>query len=189
MAEVMNEIIIDDSEFYSHDEHKKCSLSEAKLKRHPEDIIKYIRLCYIAGALFWILILHLLKLYRADLYIILILAIPFLCFGVAFVNAPYITGELEDELFKSNYLSIGLVIVIPMLSWINNDYKGDKTSYTRILILAIITTLLSMVDIWVTDRIFPVLKHCQSILQTFSLTLLIYGLYSYYTEAPHAILK
>ena len=185
----MADIIIDDGEFYSHDNKSKCILSEAKLKRHPEDIIKYIRLCYITGALLWILILHFLKLYRADFYIVLILAIPFLCFAIAFVNAPYITGELEDELFKSNYLSIGLIIVIPMLTWINNDYSGDKRNYTRILILAIITTLLSMVDIWVTNRIFPVLKHCQSILQTFSLVLLIYGLYSYYSDAPHAILK
>lgn len=185
----MADIIVDDGELFSHDESDlRCNLTEAKLKKHPPDIITYIRLCYIAGILIWILILHFLKLYKADIYIIMILSIPFFCFLIAFINIENITGLLEDELFKSNYLSIGLVIVIPMLSWLNNDYKGDKRAYTRILVLAIVATLLSMVDIWVSERYYPIVKHIQSICQCISLSLLIYAITAFYLEDGSGIL-
>lgn len=164
------------------------SLSEHKKEHHPKDVILYIRFVYIMGILIWILVLHFLRLYRMNFFIILILAIPFICFIVGYANAPYLTGEIEDELFRSNYLSVGLLLVVPLLTWLNKEYAGDKTRYTKILVLAIISSLLSMIDVWVSERYLPVLKHAQSVLQTYSIILLVYGLYSYYTEAPHAIL-
>lgn len=167
---------------------KTRPLSEHKKEHHPKDVILYIRFIYITGILVWILILHFLRLYKTDFFTILILAIPFICFSIGYINAPQLTGELEDELFRSNYLSVGLLLVVPLLTWINREYVGDKTRYTKILILAIIMSLLSMIDIWVSDKYLAVLKHGQSVLQTFSIILIVYGLYSYYTEAPHAIL-
>jgi len=164
-------------------------LSEYKKEHHPKDVILYIRFVYIIGILVWILILHFLKLHKMNFFIIAIIAIPFVCFLIGYVNAPKLTGELEDELFRSNYLSVGLLLVIPLLTWINKEYVGDKTRYTKILVLAIITSLLSMIDVWVSDKYLPVLKHAQSVLQTYSIALLVYALYSYYTEAPHAILN
>lgn len=168
---------------------KKKGLSELKKKSHNEKIVYYIRLVYIAGLVLWFAILHYLKLYKPDGYAILILCIPIVSFIIGFSNASSLTGEIEDELFKSNYLSVGLLLVLPLLTWINKDYKGDKKRFTKILVLAIITTMLSMIDLWLSEEYLSIIKHAKSVLQTFSLVLLIYALYSYYSESEDSIFQ
>lgn len=164
-------------------------LSDIKKKLHPPNVVLYIRFAYITGIIIWILILHYLNLCKSDVYIIAILAIPFICFILGYINAPNITGDMESEIFNANYLSVGLLLVVPLLTCINRDFGGDKKYFTKILILSIITSLLSMLDIWVPDSYFPVVKHVQSIFQTYTISLLIYGLYSFYSESPNHILN
>ena len=167
--------------------YRKKELTELKKKSHNEKIVYYIRLVYIAGLVLWFAILHYLKLYKPDGYAILILCIPIVSFIIGFSNASSLTGEIEDELFKSNYLSVGLLLVLPLLTWINKDYKGDKKRFTKILVLAIITTMLSMIDLWLSEEYLSIIKHAKSIPNPYQSIHNPYTIHNQSTHNPHTI--
>jgi hypothetical protein len=95
-----------------------------------------------------------------------------------------ITKEEEEELYRANYLSIGLIVVLPLLVWMNKEYKGNKKKFVGIIVIAIIFTLLAMIDIWVSRPWISLLFHIQGIFETYALVLLIYALYDFHILTP-----
>ena len=98
---------------------------------------------------------------------------------------------MEDVLYRFNYISIALIIVLPIITWFNDDMKGagraiSRKKFMTIVVIALILTLLSLMDVWVNQKYLSILRHVKSILQTFSLTLIIYALYTYYLEHIHS---
>lgn len=144
-----------------------------------------IRCLYILGILMWIGIIALFGLATRDPITWVILAIPILVYVSGYIGASYVTAAVEVEVFRANYLSIGLLIALPLLTWINKEFTGDRRQFSSILIAALILTMFSMMDLWVKYNWLSVMKHGKSILQTASLTLLVYALYSYYVAVPH----
>jgi len=166
--------------------------------QHPIDLSKrlpyseqqvcYIRCLYAVAILVWVGLIWLFRLYDVDWVGWVILALPIVVFIIGFVNAWVISPEVEEEIFRANYLSIGLLIVLPLLTCINRDYKGDRARFTSILVLAIVITMLSMYDVWTKREWLSLMKHAKSVLQTMSLTLLIYALYMFYISHPQEVL-
>ena len=148
----------------------------------------YVQLIYLYAVVFWLFLVFYLQAYRVDQIGGLILFIPIFTFGIGFLNASALTVEVEEDMFKANFLSIGLLIVLPLLTWMNRDYTGDRKKFIAILIGAIIFTMLSLVDIWVRKKWVTLVKHLKSVFQTFSLTLLILGLYLYYSNRTNGLL-
>jgi hypothetical protein len=147
--------------------------------------VRMVQSLYIIASLFWILLIYLLKLYKTDFFGYLILLIPLFIFAFGFLNATSITGEVEDILYKANYLSVGLIIILPLLTWFANDYKGDpqkRLQFLSIIIVALVLTLFSLMDVWVSRKWYPLVRHLKSVFQTLSISLLIFGLYIYYVE-------
>ena len=141
--------------------------------------------CYIIAILLWILLIYLLRLYiKADFIVWLVLLIPVVLFAIGAYNANKITIEVESSVFQNNYLSLGLLIVIPLLTWISKDFAGDKKRFISVLILAVILNVIAMIDIWVTRDNLSVVKHVKSIIQTMASVLIVYALYTYYLEKP-----
>jgi hypothetical protein len=56
-------------------------------------------------------------------------------------------------------------------------YKGI---IVEAMILAIMLSMISLIDVWVEPKWLSIVKHIKSILQTASLALLIYALYMFY---------
>jgi hypothetical protein len=83
-------------------------------------------------------------------------------------------------MFAANFLTIGLLLALPLLNWTSKGYNGCKKTFTLIIILAITFSILSMYDIWVPKKWLSVYKHGRSCLQTLSLTLVIFGLVEYF---------
>jgi len=140
---------------------------------------------YVISALLWIALILLLGLYRTDRAGILILSLPLFVFAFGFINSGSLSVEVEEDMSKANYLSIGLLVVLPLLTYLNNDYKGSaekRRHFMTIIIVALILTMLSLVDIWVKKKWITLMKHIKSILQTASLTLIIFALYIYYVD-------
>jgi len=144
-----------------------------------------VRLVYIVALVIWILIVALVKLYTTDVIGWIILAIPPVVFLAGYINSEYLTLEIERENFQANYFAIGLLLILPLLTWVNRDYKGDKIRFTKILVLAIIIVMLSLLDVWVRKEYLSINKHIKSTLQTIAITLLIYAFYTYYIDDPN----
>ena len=160
---------------------KPCKVTN-KYKEYGRKKTAITQSVYIAASLVWIFILYYLCLYQTDLIGLLILFIPILAFAIAYANAGALTIEVEEDMFKANFLSLGLLILLPLLTWIGKDFEGDKSKFVCVIILALIFTMLSLIDIWVRRRWFSIVKHIKSVFQTLALTLIIYSLYSYYAQ-------
>lgn len=156
---------------------------------YSPEVVANLRLTYIIAALIWIVVMGWLGLYRTDIMGWLILLIPFGLFAFAICNLDDVTDDMEDEVFQANYLTVGLLIILPLLTWMNKDYGGDKSRFISMLVMVIIFILLSMLDIWVKRGWLSVVRHVKSTLETFALVLLIFAFYTYYCDCPHVLLR
>jgi hypothetical protein len=156
---------------------------------YDEERIKYIRLIYALALFVWALLVWMFSLWRTDGLGWIILAIPIAVFLFGYVNAANVTIEVENELFRANYLAIGLLIVLPLLTWFAKDYAGDKRQFISVIVMAVMLSMMSLIDFWVPIHWLSVVKHSKSVLQTMSLGLLIFAVYTYYVTTPHAIFK
>ena len=155
---------------------------------YSEETVEQIQFVYIVALVIWVLIICIFGLYRSDLVGWVILAIPPIIFLTRYANSYYLCEDVERENFQSNYFAIGLLLILPLLTWVNTDYKGDRKKFTRILVLAIIIVMLSLLDVWVRKKYLSVSKHVKSTLQTIALVLLIFAFYTYYIENPDGVL-
>jgi hypothetical protein len=155
-----------------------------KFKKYSNDKARVSQIIFIVAAFFWAVIIVVLGIYKKQSWVgWLILSIPFLIFFLGFIFSNKISPEIEDEMFKVNYLSIGLIIVLPLLAWMNKDFQGDKSHFMTIVIVAIIINLVSLLDVWTSRRYMAFVKQSKSVLQTVSLVLLIYALYLFFRES------
>jgi len=159
-------------------------------RRQRKEIIRYIEYVYITAMIFWVLLIVVLQLYETDVIGLLILLVPFASFAFGYFNSYYINEQVEEYVFQNNYFSVGLLITLPLLTWINREYSNPerRKKFTSILVMAIILIMFSILDIWVPLEILSVIKHLHSVLQTTALILLIYALYMFYIECPSGIL-
>ena len=156
------------------------AVRKRRLEDNSRDKCFYIRLIYILAIILWIFLIFVLSLYRTGWLGYLILSLPIIAFLIGFYNISSITEEVEVELFSSNYWSIGLMIVIPLLVWLDREYKGDKKWFSYIFVTAVIFSTLSLLDVWLPRDWLSINRHVSSILQTMSIVLLVFALYVFF---------
>jgi hypothetical protein len=147
-----------------------------------------IQITYIIGVLFWIFLVYMTGLYQTNLLGLLILSIPIFVFGFGFISARHLTVEVEECLFSANSLSIGLVILLPLLTELDKAYNRNRQLVTRSIILAVVLAMFSLIDVYVQPKYLSISKHVKSILQTLALTLLVYALYMYYSGRTESLI-
>ena len=135
---------------------------------------------YIVLLIVWIVSIVWFKLYISPAWYVLL--IPFLAFIYAALTSHNLTYDMEDEMFKASYLSIGLILALPLLAWMNKDFTGDKDHFVSVIFLALAFTILTYIDIWVTRRWLSVFKHIRSGLQTMAVTLFLFAIMTYYMK-------
>ena len=171
ISEILYKFFYDPKEIYINDKTP-----------HDDGIVQQIRFAYVFGLIGWLAIVIMLKLYDTDTVGMILLLIPFLVFLLGYYNANIVTPEVEKEMFTTNYLSVGLIVILPLLVWITDVQSKNKSKFIALLVLAIILTLLSMIDVWVSKREMSVYHHIRSMLQTLSIVIIIYALYIFYLE-------
>lgn len=109
-----------------------------------------------------------------------IIIIPYIAFTLTIIFAHALTGTVETFAFRTNILSLGIIIVLPLIIWIAEKYSGDKRKLLQLLTLAIVFSLFSLIDFWVSERYLCIVKHVKSCLQTLAIVLLVLAIYSFF---------
>lgn len=144
----------------------------------------YLFFIYLFAILVWGIILAYLQ-PSVKLAGWILLAIPLVVFVLGILTIDSLSPAVEADMFQYNILSTGLLIILPLLTFITRDFKGDHHLMIEIVLLAITFSLLSMIDVWIPEKYLSLTKHIRSIFQTFSLTLILIALYLYYSAMDH----
>jgi hypothetical protein len=113
----------------------------------------------------------------------LILCIPYILFLINFTFTEDLVDESENDVIASNYISLGILLVIPLLSWIKQDETITNLSkFIKIALVSIVLSLLSLIDFWIPKKSVVFMKSLRSIFSTISIVLIVYAITLYMTE-------
>jgi len=149
-------------------------------KKYSKNKSQAVRLVYIFAIILWLGLIFFLQLYKTSALGYFILFIPLFFYFLGIYNASRLTVEVEEKTYAVSYISISLLIVIPLVAWVDKNYRGDNWYMSKIIVVAVVLALISLIDIWVRPKWLSVVRHIKSALQTASLTLLVFALYVYY---------
>jgi len=148
---------------------------------YSDDVIYAIQGIYILSVVLWIIFIWWSELYLlGDWLIWFFIIIPPIMYLIGYSNACNLTFESEDDVLGANYLSFGFLITIILINWNTPLQLEDKNSFLKLLIVAFVLIMLSMIDIWVTRRQLSIVRHIRTSLQTAALVILSMSLYVYY---------
>lgn len=133
-----------------------------------------VRIMYVFAIIFWTLIILYWRIDFSSLVSSLIIIIPYVLFAISFSSAGLCDQEVEGFLMRGNILTLGLVIAVPLLSWYASYYTGDKKKFISIASFAIVLSMMSLLDVWVSPKYLCAIMHLRSILQTIGVILLVY---------------
>ena len=141
--------------------------------------IEYV---YIIASILWIGLIIVLGLWQHDDIIVwFILLLPLIVFAINYLSVGDFTCKMDEQMFRGNILSFGFLVAIILINWNTPLGHHDKTEFFKIIIVAFILLMISLVDLWVDEKKMATVKHIKTSLHTASLTLLALALYLYYT--------
>jgi hypothetical protein len=152
-------------------------------KVYSPDQVRRVRILYAVAVFGWVCICAWLRMFTTGFVGFIIVVIPIVLFTMAIVNAPEFCTDMERHMFKTNFLSLGLIVTIPLFKIMTKNYKGDKTQYLYVILLAIVFTMFSLVDMWLSPNHLCLHKHTKSILQVYAVFLLVYAIWLYARSA------
>jgi hypothetical protein len=150
-----------------------------------DDTLFILQIFYIGIACFWILLVSYFKLWREKFSFILF--IPLIAFFISFLYLEDVSPAVEENMSKTNFLSVGIILTFPILSWMVKEHNGDKKHFITLAIVALVLSLVTFIDIWVPENRLSIYRHIKSSFQVMSVCLFIYALIVYYFYAINSI--
>jgi hypothetical protein len=140
---------------------------------------------YVGAAIVWIGLVHKFKLIKQSKNFmgLILLLIPLLMFTLAIVIRKKITEKVEDFMSRANMLTLGLLIALPLFNWVKGTNKSLEGSYTQLVATGVIASMLSIMDVWVSEEHLPVVKHIKSALETISIGVLMFAMFMFYLDS------
>lgn len=144
---------------------------------------------FVIFIIIWTFIIAINRFYKSPAFPILF--IPYASMGIGFFNKNNIADDkLEQNIFSATFISIGLVISLPLLGYMSKMILGDNpkadninpllskkvSNLSHIIFLAMIMTLLSYIHIWVDQKLRHVCSVIRSCFEMMAVTLYIYAL-------------
>jgi hypothetical protein len=136
---------------------------------------------YLILAIIWLLIIIIFRLYQTDWVGAIIILIPFIVFFANSFNTD-IDNEIEARLLNDTSLTIGILLLLPILAWIEKDSYREKVKMIAIIVLALILLLLTYVAVWTSSQYIYLVNRVKSGLTTMAAILVVYVLYIYFVH-------
>lgn len=175
---------------YEEPEHKILGTFEPHICN--EKVSENIGWVFVIFTIIWTFIIAANRFFLSPAWPVLL--IPYAMMGIGFLNKEQISDDkVEEGVFSATFITMGLVISLPMLGLFNDKIFG-KTEEERskcrsdpakkaifsqlnhIIFLAMIMTLLSYIHIWVDQSMRHVCKIIRSCFETIAVTLYIFAL-------------
>lgn len=160
-------------------EKKYCRTEE-----YEDDVKVVIQAVYLLAIFLWVVFILYFEIYKEmDLIILFFLTIPIILFIVSFFSVNILTRDSQDGVLNGNYLTFGFLIVIIMINW-NSPNKEliNNSNFLKLILIAFILIMLSMLDIWVSEKWLSLIIHIRTILLTAALVILSMSLYVFYVN-------
>lgn len=151
-----------------------------KKKEYGRTKVFIVRSLYLLSIIAWLLIIWLLRINPNNLFGYFLLILPVIVFTITIIFASQFTVEIEESMFGVNVLSLGVLIILPLLTWMHKDFAGDVTQFMAVVLSGVSLTLIASIDIWVPLKWLSVTRHFRSVLQTYGISLILYALYLYF---------
>lgn len=164
---------------------EKLKKRSYRVSSGEDDTLFLLQIYYIGIAVFWILVVSYFKLWREKFAFILL--IPLIVFFITFLYLENVSPVVEENMSKTNYLSVGIILTFPLLSWMVKEHEGDKKHFITLAIVALILSLVTFIDIWVPENRLSIYRHFRSSFQVMSVCLFIYALVVYYFYAMNSL--
>jgi hypothetical protein len=137
---------------------------------------------YAVAIVLWVIILLALKIRPDDWVEWSLILLPVILFSMGIAFAKTMSVRMEEYMNRSNLITLGLVIALPLLDWIVKYHEGDRQSFIVACGVAIILSMLTLIDVPVPDNKVYIIKHLRSILQTYAVVILIISLYKFFFD-------
>ncbi len=141
-----------------------------------------VAIIYLILVLIWIALVICLRLYETNYVGLVILLIPIIIFGIAtmYGDEHLVSNHtLNDD---DDFLTIGIILLLPLLTYFDKDYDGNRSRFMGIVIISLFLFLLSVIPMWIPIRFAKYLKILRTSIQTIAITLLLYVIHLYYTH-------
>ena len=149
-------------------------------KERDSTLIYWIKVLYILFSIIWLFIIFYFSLYDIGVLACFLMFIPFIVFATGFLYANIITENQETGVFEASFLAIGLLVVVPLINWMKDNYKGDCMRFVTLILFSIGLTLMSVLDIWLPENLMRLNKHFRLCFETMAVTMFLIILYMYY---------
>lgn len=151
-------------------------LKKAQKKSLQEDNVNtgiYIRCFFVIFMIIWTFVIAYNKFHTLPAWPLL--TIPYGLFGLGIINSDEIADdEIEENVFSATFVTMGLIISLPLLTLINKEKENKELSH--IIFLGMIFTLFSYFHIWVDKPERHICKIIRSCLETIAVDLYILAL-------------
>lgn len=143
--------------------------------------VEQVRLLYLFASAFWLLLIS--TICYDSIWDIVILFLPFVFFAINYHFVSRVEDNIENRIRNSTIIGTSLLIALPILMWTRTACKASrKRFFFRLIALALIFALLSVVDVWVPETQLVLFTRLKSIFETFSAGLFMYGVFRFFVE-------
>lgn len=151
--------------------------------RTPQNVSPFIAFVYFCAVVIWFILVWALNIPLNDFLDFVIFFIPLIVFGIAIssLGVETMTREQESNIIRTNYSSALTLLLSPILIWATTRVEDNK-SFLIIVITATALVLLTFYDFWVNTEWFAAIKHLRTIIQAYSITLMIFALKIFCTD-------
>lgn len=152
-------------------------MSDDVCHRTPPGVSTIIAVFYLCAVIIWFLLVWALGIQLEDMLDFAIFFLPLLVFAIAIGSLGHesLTREQEGYIIRTNYSSALTLLLSPILIWATTRVE-DNGNFLVIVIVATGLVLITFYDFWVSSDWFSTIKHIRTIVQTFSITLMIFAL-------------
>jgi hypothetical protein len=139
-----------------------------------------IQIMYTVMLIVWLSIIFFCGLWKYPFIVPLFaLLIPIVVFMYSIYSADCFTENSDAGIvMNSQYLIITIVIMIPLLTWfLQSDHPGSSREvriFITVILVAMITILITMIDIWLPEKYIVLYKHFRSCCKVIAVSLIIF---------------